>query len=78
MDNRTKAVTVMLHNISYVKARELLQSCELPEDEYDIVLNHVVYKKSLSYLADEKNISYSTAKRILKRALLKIWLTLNQ
>lgn len=68
----------MLHNISYIKANQLLNSCALPPDEHKLVLEHVVYRKNLSYLADEMCVSYSTAKRILKRALLKVWMTLNQ
>lgn len=78
MDNRTKAVTIMLRNVGYKKATEILESCMLPKDEFNIVHEHIIYKKPLGYVADTYNISYSTAKRKLKTALLNIYKTLSQ
>lgn len=77
MDTRTKAVVAMLHNVSYTQAKEILAKCELPEEEHLFVVEHVVYRKPLSYLADMQGVSYSTAKRILKHGLVKVWQTFN-
>ena len=71
-----QSVRAMLRSISPVKAKKLLDSCELPEDEFIIILEHDIRQKNLQALADFLGMSYPTAKRKHKTALKKIYDTI--
>lgn len=76
MNNELQSVRAMLRNISPVKAKKLLDACELPEDEHIIILEHDIKQKNLQALSDFLGMSYPTAKRKHKAALKKIFDTI--
>ena len=52
MNVEIQSVRAMLRSISPVKAKKLLDGCELPEDEFIIILEHDIRQKNLQALAD--------------------------
>ena len=83
MNVEIQSVRAMLRSISPVKAKKLLDGCELPEDEFILLLDQDIRHKYLEALSDFLGMSYATAKgknktdnRKHKTALKKIYDTI--
>lgn len=72
MDKNTKEMRARLRNGSPAKAKALLLSVGLPDNEYAVVLMHDVEHKDLLFVADTIGVCERQAKKLHRSALLKI------